>query len=77
MRDENETAEKPQPTQVQQIVAVPSPLFKQTLDLLQNELPMAKVRNIVLSLEQCRVLSLGVAPAEDGGSKEDDGTTSP
>ena len=51
---------KPQgnPPQMVRVIGVSPETMAQTLELLQNELPMAKARAVVLALEQSPVVTI-------------------
>ena len=53
-------ATKPQskPPQMVRVIGVAPEVMAQTLELLQNELPMAKARAVVLALEQSPVVTI-------------------
>ena len=55
----------------QQMFAVPPVLMQSTLDLLQEELPMKKVRGIVQLLEKCQIVNLQGGPG-DGHNPDND-----
>lgn len=63
--DAVESAE-PKVVSMQQMFVVPPALMRQTLDLLQAELPMAKCRDVVLQLEQCRIASINPVAKDNG-----------
>ena len=54
---EKAVAEVPAKPDVQ-VVALPPALAKEVLELLQSELPMKTVRNVVLQLERCPIMTV-------------------
>ena len=52
-----ETAPVARPQMVQVFAVLPN-VMKQTIDLLENELPMSKARQIVQSLENAPIVSI-------------------
>ena len=59
--------EEPKVVSTHQMFVVPPSLMRETLELLQEELPMAKCRDVVLKLEQCRIANIN-KPAQDDGT---------